>query len=353
MTVDERTARALHDDAFVFDLHTHAPGFQARAVAALYRFAVRSTMPPDAGFDALAPAGVNAVVGKAVGDPIVTRWHRGSAAHAVDVQLAGVEHEAARAGRLARTVAEIDAAYDAGTTAIVLGVEGADFLDGGDAARIEAQVGALARRGLRVVVPIHLVDNRFGTTCLPWYGFVTSRVPKLRRRPAGLTAIGAALVTALQRHGIVVDISHADEQTARDIVDCGTRAPIVATHTGLHSVGGDFARFLGDDQVKAIAATGGVIGLWPYRHGRNGIPDLTALAAHARAVADMAGVEHLALGTDLNGVPGTSAGYGGIHDLWRVAAALLDAGFGPDDVRAILGANARRVLAACEAAAEH
>jgi microsomal dipeptidase-like Zn-dependent dipeptidase len=76
------------------------------------------------------------------------------------------------------------------------------------------------------------------------------------------------------------------------------------------------------------------------------------LVAHARHIAGVVGPEHLAIGTDMNGVPGVMAGYGGEADLPKVTAALLDGGFDAAEVEAILGANALRVLAEVELSAQ-
>ena len=102
--------------------------------------------------------------------------------------------------------------------------------------------------------------------------------------------------------------------------------------------------FIAAAQARSIAGSDGVIGLWPYRFRRTGIADLPTLVAHARHLADVVGPQHLCIGTDMNGVPGTMAGYRGESDLPLVTAALLDGGFAPDEVRGILGENFLRVL---------
>jgi hypothetical protein len=82
------------------------------------------------------------------------------------------------------------------------------------------------------------------------------------------------------------------------------------------------------------------------------VRDLAELVAHARHIADVIGPEHLALGTDLNGVPGVMAGYRGAGDLPLVTGALLSAGFDAQEVASVLGGNALRVLREVEARAK-
>ena len=78
---------------------------------------------------------------------------------------------------------------------------------------------------------------------------------------------------------------------------------------------------------------------------------ISDLVAHARHIAETVGPEHLALGTDMNGVPGVMAGFGGETDLPKLTAALLDGGFDDREVKGILGDNALRVLGRVEAEA--
>jgi membrane dipeptidase len=337
-------AAALHREATVVDLHVHGPGFVPQPFRTVYR-ALSPRRPRETGFDALVAAGVDAVVAKAVGDPIVTRWYRGhSPWEAVEAQLALVEEQADAAGAVpARSVSEVEAAVSRRTPAVVLGVEGADAL-GGDVERVDAWHA----RGVRLVVLVHLADNDLGTTCLPWQQYA-GPVPVRRRTAPGLSPFGAAVVERMQGLGIVVDAAHSDTPTLMGILDIA-RAPVVSSHGGARALQ-DFPRYLTDDELRALAATGGVVGLWPYRAFRYGTRTMADLVAHARHVADLVGPEHLCLGTDMNGVPRLMDGYRGETDLPLVTAALLDAGFGAAEVRGILGGNALRVLRAAEAAA--
>jgi microsomal dipeptidase-like Zn-dependent dipeptidase len=123
---------------------------------------------------------------------------------------------------------------------------------------------------------------------------------------------------------------------------------VVSSHTGARARQ-DVPRYLADDELRAIASTDGVVGLWPYRTRRFGVRDIGDLVGHARHVADTVGPQHLSVGTDMNGVPGVMAGYRDETDLPKVTSALLAAGFDDGEVEGILGANALRVLAQVEA----
>lgn len=321
----------------MLDLHTHARGFVPQPFRAVWR-AVTPGAPAEVGFDALREGGVDAVVANAVGDPVVTRCYLGrSPEDAVEAQLAQIERQAAAAGAVVVDSAQgLLRARAAGTPAVLLGVEGADAL-GDDVDRVDAWY----QRGVRTVVLVHLGDNALGTTSLPWQRYA-GPLPVRRRTEPGLSRLGARVVERMNQRGVLVDVAHCDPATLRDVVSVAA-APVVSTHTGARALQ-DFPRYLTDPELAAIATTGGVVGLWPFRSRRTGVRDLPALVAHARHIRDTIGPEHLALGTDLNGVPGVMAGYRGETDLPEVTAALLGSGFDRREVEGILGGNALRVL---------
>jgi microsomal dipeptidase-like Zn-dependent dipeptidase len=329
LTQSVMDAERLHRRSFVLDLHTHAPGFVPQPFRTVWR-GVTIRAPAEVGFDVLRRAGVDAAVAKAVGDPIVTRWHvRRSPWDAVEAQLALIERQAVDGGaRVAHSVDDVVNARAQGVPAVVLGVEGADAV-GHDVDRIDAW----HERGVRVIVLVHLGDNALGTTCLPWQRYA-GPLPVRRYASPGLSPTGARVVERMSQLGVLVDVAHADRATLLDVVDVAT-APVVSSHTGARALQ-DFARYLADDELRAIASTGGVVGLWPYRAGRFGVSS---------------GPEHLGIGTDMNGVPGVMAGFAGEADLPKLTAALLASGFDDGEVEGILGANALRVLGRVEAEA--
>lgn len=338
----DAAAAALHADALVVDVHTHGPRFLPQPYRSAYRLINRSTMPADQELDVLRPAGVDLAVAKAVGDPIVTRWYHGDPFDSVCAQLkqliSGIR---AAGGAVVDDVARIRETHAQRQPAIVLGVEGIDAI-GDDLDKVDR----LYSFGVRVVVVVHLRDNQIGTTGLPWYAYA-GPIPISRRRPVGLTAFGRQVIERMNRLGMVVDVSHADTATTFDIVEASA-APIIASHSGARACQ-DFARYLTDDEARAVAGSGGVIGLWPYFHHGRGVRDVEDLLGHVRHLCELVGPDHLCIGTDMNGVPGTMAGFRGELDVRTITHALVAGGMSEHDVRGVLGENFLRVLGAVEA----
>lgn len=154
----------------------------------------------------------------------------------------------------------------------------------------------------------------------------------------GLTGLGRTALARMEELGIAVDVAHASPAAVADVLERATR-PVVVSHGGVRATCPG-PRNLSDDQVRGIAATGGVIGigLWP------GAVCDTTLAGTARAVrhvADLVGVEHAALGSDFDGAVVAPVDVTGLPLL---TAALLEEGFDDEEVRAIMGGNVVRVL---------
>jgi membrane dipeptidase len=335
--LNEIAGERLHGDSFVLDLHIHGPGFVPQPFGTAWR-ALTAGAPAELGFDALRVGGVDAAVAMAVGDPIVTRWYLGRGPwDAVEAQLVRLERQAAGAGAVVvRSVEGMLQARMRDRPAVLLGVEGGDAL-GHDVDRIDLW----HQRGVRTIGLVHLGDNTLGTTCLSWQQHVRV-LPVRRTTHQGLSAFGARAVERMNQLGVLVDVAHCDRKTLLGVVDAAS-APVVSSHSGARALQ-DFPRYLTDDELAAIAATGGLVGVWPYRTRRSGVRDIPELVAHARHIADLIGAQHVALGTDMNGVPGVMAGFSGEADLPKVTSALLEAGFDQREVEGIVGQNALRVL---------
>jgi membrane dipeptidase len=165
----------------------------------------------------------------------------------------------------------------------------------------------------------------------------------------GLSDAGRALVRACNELRIVVDLSHLNAQGFRDVAEL-SEAPLVASHSGAHALCPS-PRNLTDDQLRAIGASGGLVGI-NFHVGflrADGADDadtpLATIAAHARHVAEVAGVGAVGLGSDFDGATMPSA-LGDVAGLPKVIDALREAGFSEPELELIAEGNWRRVLAA-------
>ena len=338
MSERARPGETRFQAGIVVDTHVHTMDYLPAFAASAFRWLIRRTVPPLFFLDQLPSAGVDVVVANAVGDRAATAWWGRPPWRAVEEQLRRVRARAESAHAvLATSAAEVGQAFELGRTAVVLGLEGGDCI-GMHLSRLDD----LFQWGVRLMVPVHLRNNYIGTTCLPWQSYLgMPDIPHLRRRE-GLTSFGCAVIDRLNSLGMVIDVSHSDAATLHDIAK-RTRYPIIASHAGTRSVE-DFARYLDDDEILAIAGTGGLVGLWPYRYGGDGPADIDELMRHARHIADLVGAAHLCLGTDLNGVPGMVAGFRREQDVRLIADHLRSSGFDQDDIEGIMGGNFMRVF---------
>lgn len=245
--------------------------------------------------------------------------------------------DAAGALRIVRTVSELDRCAAGGVLAAVMHLEGAEAIDPGLAA-----LDAWHARGLRSLGITWSRPNAFG------HG-VPFAFPASPDTGPGLSAAGKALVDRCAALGILVDVSHLNLAGFWDVA-ARSRVPLVASHSGAHALC-PASRNLTDDQLDAIGASGGLVGIVfavPFlRADGADDPDtpLAAIAAHARHVADRIGARHVGLGSDFDGAT-VPAALGDAAGLPRVLDALRDAGFSGIEIEQIAWGNWRRVLAA-------
>ena len=136
-----------------------------------------------------------------------------------------------------------------------------------------------------------------------------------------------------------MDVSHGSDETALSIINMSTK-PVIASHSGCRALV-DHPRNLSDVLIQAIAQTGGVIHI-PFARRFIG-PSAQGVVDHINYVAQLVGVEHVGIGSDLDGA--TMAD--GLEDVscWsRLRDGLTDAGYGDDDISLILGGNTLRML---------
>jgi microsomal dipeptidase-like Zn-dependent dipeptidase len=210
---------------------------------------------------------------------------------------------------------------DPSLTAGLLTIEGAHALD--DDLR---NLDRVADAGFRMIGLTHFFDNEFGGSA---HGM----------EKGGLTALGRELVRAMEDRSLLVDVAHASERTIDDLLAIARR-PVVASHTGVRGVA-DNTRNLTDDQLRGVAGTGGIVGIgfWPTACGGDGAASIARSIAHA---VNVAGVQHVALGSDFDGavpVPFDASG------LPLLTEALIEEGFASEAIAMIMGGNALGLLA--------
>ncbi|APE27591.1 dipeptidase [Aurantiacibacter gangjinensis] len=154
----------------------------------------------------------------------------------------------------------------------------------------------------------------------------------------GLTAMGRDAVIRMEELGIIVDIAHCSEACVAEILAMARR-PVVSSHGGVQATC-DINRNLSDEQIRGVAATGGVIGIgyWP---GAVCDTSPAAIVRAMRHVRDLVGPEYVALGSDFDG--NVTARFD-TSQLVQVTQALMDDGWKEADIRKVMGENALRVL---------
>jgi microsomal dipeptidase-like Zn-dependent dipeptidase len=179
--------------------------------------------------------------------------------------------------------------------------------------------------GIRMMAPTHYFDNEFGGSAQGLH-------------KGGLTEKGRELIRRMEQRRIIVDLAHASDQTISDVVGMSTR-PVLVSHTGVKGTCNN-PRNLSDEQLKSIAATGGVIGIGYWETATCG-DDAQAIARAIRYTADLIGIEHVALGSDFDGAVATAFDTTGVA---QVTDALLAQGFSEDQIRLVMGGNVLRLL---------
>lgn len=217
-----------------------------------------------------------------------------------------------------------------GKVATWLAFEGA-----GPLARDPDSVGTWVARGVRVFGLVHSYDNQLATSS-----------GRGSPAPYGLTDAGRQVVRRVAEAGALVDVSHASDAAADEIIAMGLASgrPVIATHSNARALA-PHPRNLTDEQIRGIAATGGVVGINFHARflGRQSAT-LADVVRHVLHVARIGGVDHVAIGSDFEGgirPPRALRDIGGFDAL---GAALQHAGLSHSAVEKVFNGNARRVL---------
>jgi membrane dipeptidase len=224
---------------------------------------------------------------------------------------------------------DVAEARRAGVPAALLAFEGGDALEGEP-----ARVREFHALGLRSIQLVHYRINELGD--------IQTETP----RHGGLTQAGHDIVAELNRLGMVVDGAHAAPETLRGIL-AASRSPIIVSHTGPAALRPTVKRHLSDELLLAVAARGGVIGVWPLARQAGSLDQFLADVAYVRGLV---GIDHVGIGTDMAGLS-TFTAIPTYLDFGPVPAALLARGFSEADLRQVLGGNLMRVLEAAHGVA--
>jgi membrane dipeptidase len=240
-------------------------------------------------------------------------------------RLAWVDEMVAHHGlRRALCAADLEAAHKAGQPAIIADVEGLDFLE----AKLE-RLEEAHKRGIRHVQLVHYTPNDIGD-------FQTGAIMH-----QGLTPFGAEVIRACHRRGFVCDVAHGTEDMVDQAVKVATK-PLLLSHTALYgsqAMGPTplSGRQISPEHARAIAETGGSIGIWHF------FPSLNKYVDGLKEMAEIVGADHVSIGTDQHVTLGSVPNY----TQWvNLVTAMLRGGFTPEEAGKIAGGNYMRIFRA-------
>ncbi len=221
---------------------------------------------------------------------------------------------------------ELYRAKTQGKRAIMLGVENG-YAIGRDLSGIER----LRRRGVVYMTLCHNGDNDICDSA------------RGNAEHGGLSAFGREVVREMNRVGMMVDLSHAAESTFWQVLECSGK-PVVCSHSSCRALC-DHPRNLTDEQMRALAAKGGVVQVTMYSGFlcKEGEATLDDFLAHLQHAIDVAGIDHVGIGTDFDG-DGKVIGCSSASQLRNVTRELLRRGFAAADIEKIWGGNWLRVM---------
>ena len=375
-------ARAIQESAIVIDTHADTPQrFLDEG------FDIGSTNPNDVGHISLDKAhrgNLGAEFFSIWVDPETNEGH--FAQHTMDLIDSVYEQTAHHPDRMmmAFSVADIERAHREHKLAALMGIEGGHS--------IENDMHLLRdyyRLGVRYMTLTWSNTNEWADSS----GDISD--PKIQHHN-GLTDFGEQVVTEMNRLGMIVDISHVSDKTFWDAIGV-SKAPVIASHSSARALV-DAPRNMTDDMLRAVAKNGGVVDVnffsgfddenfrkaadaqsadqkaaiqkyidslraqgkpvnylevdriereWMAKIPR---PPFSVIIDHIDHIAKVAGIDHVGLGSDFDGVSGaTPEGMDSAADLPKITQALLDRGYSPEDIKKILGGNLLRVFRQVEA----
>jgi len=271
--------------------------------------------------------------------------------------------------QLATTATDLERIVKSGKIAAVLTLEG-----GHQIADDLAVLRMYQRMGIRSMTLTHFRNNN-------WADSSTDKP-----QHNGLTDFGKQVVREMNRIGMIVDISHVSDKTFYDVLEV-TSKPVIASHSSCRALA-EFPRNMTDDMLKALARNGGVVGInfgagflnpqdakatlatiggmasqdpnltgheldeyatkdflkTDWAHPRPAVAVLDDVVAHIDHVVKVAGIDHVGIGTDYDGIPDVPKGLEDVSKMPALVAALLKRGYSEADIQKIMGGNFLRVM---------
>lgn len=196
------------------------------------------------------------------------------------------------------------------------------------------QIDRFIKRGVRLVGPVHMKSNKLASAATD------------PDQSWGLTELGTQFCQRVYEAGALVDVSHMSDAGFMDVALLAKKygAPIVATHSNARALA-KVPRNLTDEQLRFIGASGGVVGINFYdKYVKLGSkPTLDDVVAQAKHMIEIAGIDHVGIGSDFDGSDPTD-GLPNASAFPKFADALLAAGLTREDVQKVFSENVKRVL---------
>jgi membrane dipeptidase len=164
----------------------------------------------------------------------------------------------------------------------------------------------------------------------------------------GLTDLGKQVVREMNRLGMMVDISHVSDKTFWDVIEVST-APLIASHSSCRALA-DVPRNMTDEMIAALGKKGGVIHInfncefIRKGAGRKKRVTLDEVVAHIEHAVKIAGIDHVGLGSDFDGIDCAPVGLDDVSKFPNLTRALIAKGYKPEEIRKLMGENTLRVM---------
>jgi membrane dipeptidase len=229
---------------------------------------------------------------------------------------------------LCKNLADYRSARAQGKHGAFLAIQGGNALDN-DLSALDLCGDDIVR-----ITLVHLSTSKLGVTSAPGWG----------KRTPGLTDLGKRYVERMNEKRIFVDLAHIDRKGFFDAVDVHDQSqPLIVTHTGVNGVLPHW-RNIDDEQIKAIAKTGGTIGIIYQMAFLGGDQLAPRIVDHMQHIVDVAGEDFVSLGSDWDGMILPPRDMPTCLELPKLAQIMLNRGWKPERVQKVLGGNFLRAL---------